>query len=132
MAKSPAYQSTTPRERFTQFIVLAIAEISLLAAVLLMFFIYSYGENLYLAVFSLGVLLVGSLLIRHSLQVAQIVMVLSIFTVQVIFMLNFKFGADMPDWLSPDYIPIAFVLADIIILVQIIRNSALPGERPGA
>ena len=124
-----AAQSTTPRDRFTQLVVLASSEIALLTAVLLLFVVYSYGQNFQLSIFALGMLLAGSLMIRHSLQVAQIVLVLSIVVVQVIFLLNIRYPADMPSFFSPDMVPVVFALFDIFLFLHILRNSALPGER---
>ena len=122
-------QSTTPRDRFTQLVVLASAEIALLTAVLLLFFIYSYGQNFQLSIFALGILLAGSLMIRHSLQVAQIVLVLSIVVVQLIFLLNIRYPPDMLSLFPSEVVPAAFVVFDIFLFMHILRNSAMPGER---
>gem|GEM_PF-6179069 len=122
-------QSMSPRERYTKLLILASSEISLLTAVLLLFFIYSYGENLYLASFSLGMLLVGSLLIRHSIQIAQIVLVVSVLIVEVIFLLNADLPSLLPSWFTPDAVPVLIVLLDLVIIFQVIKSGGLPGER---
>ncbi len=119
----------SPRERYTKLLILASSEISLLTAVLLLFFIYSYGENLYLASFSLGMLLVGSLLIRHSIQIAQIVLVVSVLIVEVIFLLNADLPSLLPSWFTPDAVPVLIVLLDLVIIFQVIKSGGLPGER---
>jgi hypothetical protein len=124
-----AQLQSTPRERFMQLIIYASAEISLLTAVLLMFFLYSYGESINLAAFSLAVLLVGSVLLRHSVQVAQIVLILSILVSELIFLLNFKVTGGLPLGAPPEILPAGFLLFDLFILYVIVRNSALPGER---
>ncbi len=121
-------KSPSARERYAEVVMLASAEIALVCAMVLLFLLYSYGKDLFFALFVVGLTLVGSIFIRRSLQIAQIVLFISVLLIEMMVLLNAPPALPFVDFVGSEILLPIFVVFDVALVIYFIRSAGTAGE----
>lgn len=128
MAFGEKKRSLSARENFMRATMLASAEIALVATGAMLFLLYSFGQETILSVFLLAVMLLCSILIRRSVQSAQIILLLSVILMEFIIVINVGSRIPFIDFVGPEVLTPMFVIFDLVLVFSLVRNWGLSGE----